>query len=53
MLNKRTKLTAAQVRDIRNRHRAGITLRQLALDFEVDFTNIWKIVHRKTHKGVV
>jgi hypothetical protein len=47
-----SKLTEAQVREIRERHASGATYKQLALDYGVNRSLIWPIVNRKIWKHV-
>lgn len=46
------KLTAEKVKEIRRRYAEGATLKGLAAEYGVRFTNVHMIVQRKTWKHV-
>ncbi len=48
--DKRCKLTGVLVRDIRNAHDAGESIRSLAIHYELSTSTVWKIVKRHIWK---
>lgn len=44
----RAKLNEEKVRRIRTLYAYGMTLKQLAAEFDIDFTSIWAVVRRKS-----
>lgn len=46
--NPSAKLTEQQVRDIRQFHDDGVSLRELADDYDISHATVWLIVQRRT-----